>query len=369
MTTPVHIIIGTKAQFIKMAPIAYLMERARIRYRIIDLSQHGALTAGIISDFDLTPDIRFFQPAGTNVSSYGAAIRWTARSFRKIATPAKALRSELLLTGRPSFALLHGDTLSTLIGLCLAHRLGLEIGLVEAGLSSNRLLSPFPEEAIRRYVEKHVQLLFAAHDATERLRSRMLTGRIIDTKYNTGRDAFELMAGKLEPGAMSARKPFTVLTLHRAETISRRRRLKRLVHYLLSLADKLPLVRFYVHEPTQRALRRAGLTDLVERHPNIVTSSLASYKEFVQTLLQARFILTDGGSIQEEASYLGTPCLVLRRETERSHGIGVTARLTSLNAEEDIEFLQSVPVRAFQQRSEPELLASRRVLAALGVLE
>jgi UDP-N-acetylglucosamine 2-epimerase (non-hydrolysing) len=62
--------------------------------------------------------------------------------------------------------------------------------------------------------------------------------------------------------------------------------------------------------PTLRALHRAGLTQTVRRHPRIeMTPPLASYLDFVRALALARFVLTDGGSVQEEASYLGKPCL------------------------------------------------------------
>lgn len=368
MTYSVHLIIGTKAQFIKMAPLAFLMDQERVPYRILDLSQHGALTGQIVADFGLKPDIRYLHPTGANVSSYAAAVGWVARCAARLARPASRLRAELMIDDRPSVALVHGDTLSTLLGMCLAKRLGLETGLVEAGLTSGRLLSPFPEEAIRRQVEARVGFLFAAGEAAViGLERRGLRGKIVDTGYNTGRDAFLLMADRIDPTDHEAIEPHTVLTLHRTEVLTRKRRLATMIDHVLTLADHLPPIRFFAHEPTLRALDRAGLAEKVRRHPRIRMMSLASYPDFVRALVLARFVLTDGGSIQEEASYLGKPCLVLRRETERHHGLGTTARLTALNAYEDLAFLESVPVQEHKPTIRPALEASRAVLRGLGI--
>jgi UDP-N-acetylglucosamine 2-epimerase (non-hydrolysing) len=365
MPQSVHLIIGTKAQFIKMVPLAFLMHEKRVPYRIIDLSQHGALTGQIVADFGLKPDIRYLYPTGANVSSYAAALAWTAGCAARLARPADKLRAELLLDQRPSSALVHGDTLSTLLGMFLAKRLGLPTGLVEAGLTSDRLLSPFPEEAIRRHVESRVEYLFADSDTSvANLKKRGVSGKIVNTRYNTGRDAFLLTASRLEQ--TDPIEPYTVLTLHRSETLTRKSRLRTMIEHVLRLADRLPAIRFFVHEPTLRALRRADLIERIRRHPRIEMTPLASYPEFVRTLVLARFILTDGGSIQEEASYLRKPCLVLRRETERGHGIGTTARLTAFDIDDDVRFLESVPLEG-KPALKPTLEASRSVLQQLGV--
>lgn len=364
----VHLIIGTKAQFIKMAPIAFLLERDAVPYRLIDLSQHGALTGRILSDFGLNPSIRFLHPSGTNVSTYWDAVSWLTRCLRQLARPKEELRRTLLLPGDSPIALVHGDTLSTLLGTHLGMRLGIEVGLVEAGLSSGRLLSPFPEEAIRRHVEARASFLFAAGGTErQRLQQRGVRGVIIDTGYNTGRDAFHLVAGRLAAERTSQHAKYVVWTLHRAETISRKQRLTTYVRHVLALAERLPPIRFFAHEPTLKALAKAGLADEIGSHPRIRTAPLASYPEFVAELLGAEVVLTDGGSIQEEASYAHKPCLVLRAETEREHGLGTTARLTSLDVEEDLRFLSSMPKPVSSPTWSTSFEASRSVLSAIGV--
>jgi UDP-N-acetylglucosamine 2-epimerase (non-hydrolysing) len=334
-----HIVVGTKAQFIKMAPIARLLQERGWPYRILDLGQHGSITPGIVRDFDLRPDHVHVLPGGSTVATYPQAFRWVRALLARIATPRRRLTSELV--ARPAgYALVHGDTLSTLLGLYLARRIGLQVALVEAGLSSSRMFDPFPEELIRRHVEKRADMLFAPDsNSASRLEKRGLRGKVVDTGYNTGRDALLIMAG-LQSSRDQASCDFqAVLTIHRAETIGRATRLRAVIHHVIDLAPRIGPVRFFLHEPTRRALIRAGLLGELEGSCHFQLRPLGPYPEFTAALVRAKFILTDGGSIQEEASYLNKRCLILRRATEREHGLGTTAMLTTLDIDTDLRFL------------------------------
>ncbi|HVC36796.1 MAG TPA: UDP-N-acetylglucosamine 2-epimerase, partial [Gammaproteobacteria bacterium] len=133
---------------------------------------------------------------------------------------------------------------------------------------------------------------------------------------------------------------YSVLTLHRLETLSRRRRLERVIRYVMQLSETTGPIRFFLHGPTQRALARSGLLKLLENHPAFTLAPLKAYPDFIRQIVHCRFLLTDGGSIQEEASYLQKPCLILRQRTERRHGLQSNARLTSFNPASDSEFLK-----------------------------
>ncbi|MCB1054780.1 MAG: UDP-N-acetylglucosamine 2-epimerase [Acidobacteria bacterium] len=358
-----HLIIGTKAQFIKMAPIARVLQDEGSAYRILDLSQHGSLTAKILDAFDLRPELVHVLPTGKTVGTYGQMAWWALRACQRLMTPRNKLRKQLVHASAGT-ALVHGDTFSTLFGLHLARRLGLRVGLVEAGLTSGHLFDPFPEEAVRRHVERHADLLFPPDEASaENLRKRRLRGAIHNTGYNTGRDSLSLIA---RHGTATGPSPRTVLTLHRAETLARRMRLLQVLSHVQQLAERLQPISFFLHEPTRRALERHGLMAALATDTRFRLKPLADYPTFIQILMGASFILTDGGSIQEEASYLSTPCLVLRSTTERSHGLGTTAALMSEDPRHDLEFLESV-----ERRRRPlvpsncTLDAAKKVVAAV----
>ena len=79
---------------------------------------------------------------------------------------------------------------------------------------------------------------------------------------------------------------------------------------------------FILHKPTEVALRENGLLNLILKCKNITVLSRVNYFDFMKLLEGAQFVLTDGGSNQEELSYMGKPCFILRTHTERQDGIG-----------------------------------------------
>ncbi|MBW2543204.1 MAG: UDP-N-acetylglucosamine 2-epimerase, partial [Deltaproteobacteria bacterium] len=157
-----------------------------------------------------------------------------------------------------------------------------------------------------------------------------------NTGYNTGRDALALMVGSDE---VEVREGHPVVTFHRLETLTNRRRLERLIDVVVGVAGKVGKMKFVMHPPTEKALQKYELLTAITSSPFIECQPLERYEVFASHLAAAPFIMTDGGSIQEEASYLGKPCIVLRDQTERAHGIGQTARLTSWDADEDWRFI------------------------------
>jgi UDP-N-acetylglucosamine 2-epimerase len=364
----IHFAIGTKAQFIKMAPLMHLLEDARENYHLLDLSQHGNLTGKILSDFDLKPTITSLRNTKKSVTTYFQAISWFVCGIYQTVARRRHVRDRLFL-GQKGIVLLHGDTLSTLLGLYLAKSAGLKTALVEAGLSSGNLLDPFPEEWIRRHTGKKVDFLFPPDNISESwLKQRSFECPIINTAYNTGRDSLSLIVSRhaLEAGQFETDGKFGVVTLHRLETLSNKRRLARAIGHILCLAREIGPLKFYMHPPTANAMKKYGLMNEIEQSGHIELHDLEPYPQFISSLMKARFILTDGGSIQEEASYLMKPCLILRNRTERIDGIGDNAILASWDAEADAAFLRKKIDELSQPRTgESEMYASRVILKSL----
>lgn len=337
----IHFVIGTKAQFIKMAPLMHLLQENGTPYHLLDLSQHGSITGKILEDFDLRPTITHLGES-KSITTYTQAVAWLAHGFGQLLRGRSNLRRRLFLD-RGGIALIHGDTLSTLLGLYLAKVAGLKIGMVEAGLTSGHLFDPFPEEWVRRHVGKRVDYLFPPDSACAQwLHRRRYKGQIINTGYNTGKDSLALIR-RLHHGSVKPRhagEAYGIVTLHRLETLSSATRLRRSIEHIMHLATVLGPMRFYMHPPTERALQRIGMTEKLRSAKNIQIYGLAPYPEFALALSRSRFILTDGGSIQEEAFYLNKPCLILRNRTERGEGIGKNALICTWNAERDAAHLR-----------------------------
>ncbi|MGH2510235.1 MAG: UDP-N-acetylglucosamine 2-epimerase, partial [Ktedonobacteraceae bacterium] len=198
----------------------------------------------------------------------------------------------------------------------------------------------------------------------DRLRSRKLHGQICNTQYNTGLDALSLIIQKHDLMTKpSDAGTYSVLTLHRLETLSRGKKLRQAIQYAIRLADSIGPIRFFLHGPTQRALERHDLLKNLQDNPAFTLAPLLPYPEFMRQVLHCRYLLTDGGSIQEEASYMQKPCLILRNRTERRHGLDSNSRLAAFDEHRDLEFLRMAENKQPDFRLNLELSASRKILS------
>ena len=140
----IHVVIGTKAQLIKMAPIMRHLQDRSIEFNYISTGQHRSTMSDIHANFSIRgPDIRLYDgPDITSVLSmvvFGTRILWRTLLHR----------SAIFRQDGKGIVLVHGDTFSTLLGALMAKVARLNFGHVESGLRSFNLLAPFPEEIIR----------------------------------------------------------------------------------------------------------------------------------------------------------------------------------------------------------------------------
>ncbi|MBN1811541.1 MAG: UDP-N-acetylglucosamine 2-epimerase [Anaerolineae bacterium] len=246
------------------------------------------------------------------------------------------------MRGGGGICLIHGDTLTTLLSLLYAKRCGLKVAHVEAGLRSYHLLDPFPEEIIRLIAMRYSDILFAPSDwALENLHKMGYGGKSINAGGNTIIDTIRY-ARKHTDGGQRPSTPYAVATTHRVETIYSRPRMEKIVILLERIAAER-LVLFVLHEPTRQQLSRFGLYTRIMQNSSIRVLPLQPYLEFVNLLAGADFVVTDGGSIQEETYFLGVPCLIMRSKTERLEGLGENAYLAKFDAEQIDKFLQLLP--------------------------
>ena len=326
----VTVVAGTKAQLIKMAPVVAELTRRGIAFRLVDTGQHGDLAAGVAAVHGLPPADARLVPGTRGVDSLAGGLLWTIRVAALNLLPRATLRRRFF-GDREGIALVHGDTMSTLLATLLARRAGQRVAHVEAGLRSGSLVNPFPEEIIRILVMRLSAILFApSPEAMANLRRMGLSGRAVETGGNTCCDTLAEL--RRDPGPLPAgvETPFAVATLHRLETLVSRRRLASALRLIVEASRIVPVV-LVVHPPTARALARGGAARILEGG-RVRTIPLCGHGGFVAMLREAEMVLTDGGSVQEEAAVLGVPCLLLRRRTERPDGLGENVVLSGLDA-------------------------------------
>lgn len=224
---------------------------------------------------------------------------------------------KLLLKERPDLVLVYGDTNSTLMGALAASKLNIPVAHLEAGCRSfNRQM---PEEVNRVVADACSSFLFP-HDRVSY--NNLKREGIQDERiFFLGRPIYEAclrtkvlaeMTGFYQKLNLEQRK-YTIVTLHRAENTNNVERLRGIIKALNLIADDLAIV-FPIHPRTKKILEENSII----LSPKIQQLEPLGYLEFTNLLLNAKFVMTDSGGIQEETVIYNIPCLILREETEWS---------------------------------------------------
>ncbi len=310
----IHVFIGTKAQYIKTAPLLRLMDERGVEYALIDSGQHADIARVMRDELGVRePDVVVADDG--DISTIPAAVKWAARLSSRLVRSGR-LRDDVF-GGRGGICVVHGDTPSTLLSSLMAWRAGLRVAHLEAGLRSRNLLHPFPEELIRIFVMRFADICFApTADAVANLESSRHRGEVIALAGNTSIEA----VGYASKRALEHQVGPAVVTMHRVENLRNRKRVEGWITAVEKVARQFD-VRFVMHEPTRLALADSGGLERLEK-AGVEISPLVGHAEFVDLLRAAPLAIIDGGSIQEECGYLGLPTLLWRDRTEREHGLG-----------------------------------------------
>ncbi len=354
----IHVFIGTKAQYIKTAPLIRLMDARGVEYRLSDSGQHAALSVELRAELGVRPPDYVFA-ADRDVASIPAAVRWAGRLAGRLLSAAR-LREDVF-GGYGGICVVHGDTPSTLLSAAMARRAGLRVAHIEAGLRSHRLLHPFPEELIRVVVMRMANLLFAPDaDAVANLTAMGIRGEVVPLAGNTSIEAVRYAAA----GSMGRDGP-AIFTMHRVENLHRRARVEAFVE-LLERAAALGPIRLVMHEPTRAALE-GHLLDRIQS-AGVETVPLVPHTEFVGMLAAAPYVVTDGGSVQEECALLGVPTLLWRERTERANGLDHNVVLSRYRPAVVRSFLED-PDRRRRVPVLPDVNPSEQVLDRLVAMQ
>lgn len=223
-----------------------------------------------------------------------------------------------MLRRSPDLLIVQGDTSSALGASLAAFTAGVPIAHVEAGLRTHDPASPWPEEEYRTAIDGQADLLFAPTElAAENLRKEGAAGEIFVTG-NTGIDALLATEARLPPRTPNdGGLPRLLVTCHRRESWasgldSIAAALVELCRSGVARIDMLLHPNAHVAERMRRLLGGSANIHLLEP---------CGHEELVRRMRDADLVLSDSGGIQEEAPALGTPLLVLRRNSERPEAL------------------------------------------------
>lgn len=340
----IAIIIGTKAELIKTFPLMLELQKQKRDYWFIHTGQHPLGKA--CEDFGVKkPDFILSKEPNRSTKFWSkiklSTFLWCVKTTFEIRGIIKKLQ--------PKYVLYHGDTMNTAMAAAASSFVlnpfkKWKNAHLEAGLESGSLREPIPEEFTRQVIGRFTDILFAVSDGTvNNLKKRKLTfinGKIIKMG-NTIIDSSLFVYNEVKKQKKKVPKEdYVLINIHRHENLVNRKRLRAIVEILKGTNIKgiWPL-----HESTKHFLKKHGLLEEVEKIKNIEISPLIDYFDFIFLLANCKYLITDGGSIQEESLVFKKPCVLLRKKTERQEGLETGINfLTKLNVERTKKIIKDI---------------------------
>lgn len=328
--TRLMVVLGTRPEAIKLAPLV-LAARTRQNFDVVlcNTGQHRELTRQVLRLFRLVPDVDLdlmrHEQTPTDV---------TVRVLTHLNERIKAIR--------PDWVVVQGDTTTTFAAALAAFYQAIPVAHVEAGLRTDNIYSPWPEEMNRKLVSAIASLHFAPTDsAAANLRREGVSEERLTVTGNTGIDALKSVAARLftDPTLRAEARttessmglpiadadqarPYVLITGHRRESFGPG--IAAISHAIAELGARYPGHDFiYAVHPNPRVRDTVHAVLGRGRQQNIYLVPPLEYLLFVDLIARADLILTDSGGVQEEAASLGVRVVVLRDVTERTEGLAV----------------------------------------------
>ncbi len=313
------IVIGTKAELIKCMPIMLELQKQKKDYWFIHTGQHPLGKA--CEDFGVKkPDFIVSKEPKISTKFWSKINRISLFWFFQMIPKIRRLIKRI----KPEYVIYHGDTMSTAAAAIASSKLlnskktWKNIHL-EAGLRSSSLFEPFPEEISRQISDRFSDILLAVSDLTEKnLQKYKNKKRIIKTGNTIIDSAFISYNKAKKMKFKKSEGKYALINLHRHENLNNKERLGKIIEIIRNIKIKAiwPL-----HDNTAYFLKKYGLMGKIKKMENINIIPLTDYFYFIFLLANCEYLITDGGSIQEESLVLKKPCILLRKKTERLEGL------------------------------------------------
>ncbi|MGB7930382.1 MAG: UDP-N-acetylglucosamine 2-epimerase (non-hydrolyzing) [Terriglobales bacterium] len=299
-------IVGARPNFMKVAPVLNaLKDYANVTQILVHTGQHYDINMSDVFFQQLkipAPDVNLAVGSGTHAKQ-------TAEIMMRL--------EPIILERQPDIVLVYGDVNSTVATALVCAKLGVHVGHVEAGLRSfDRTM---PEEINRLVTDQLSELLFTpSEDGDENLRREGIPAERIFRVGNVMIDSLvRLLPAAQALKQTTATKPdgmperYALVTLHRPANVDDSVTLKSILDSLLEVTRDLAVI-FPAHPRTRKRIADFGLPT-----GQLCLLDPLPYLDFLGLQARATVVITDSGGIQEEATYLGIPCLTVRENTER----------------------------------------------------
>lgn len=318
------IVIGTRPEAIKMLPLLKVL-RGKKRYckvEVLVTGQHKELLKNVLSEFSITPD-------------YDLEVMREKQTLSELTSNILLNTQRIFIHQNFDAILVHGDTTTTLSVALAAFYHNIPVGHVEAGLRTNDLSAPFPEELNRQMVSRIAKWNFAP---TKLAKQQLIAENIKrDTIHITGNTVVDALYQNLEiidqnPVIKSSleqqiehslgfnwkENQFILVTGHRRENFGEN--FAEIFRTIKALATQHPNT-YFVYPLHLNPNVREPVNEILRGIANVKLTEPLEYKALLLLLRECFLVLTDSGGIQEEAPCLGKPVLVMREKTERPEAL------------------------------------------------
>jgi len=307
------IILGTRPEIIKMAPIIRECLIQKMDFSILHTGQHYSFNMDKVFFEELElPQVKYNLDIGSGMHG-----EQTGKMLIEI--------EKVLMKEKPDVVLVQGDTNTVLSGALAACKLGIKVGHVEAGLRSYD--KSMPEETNRILTDHCSDYLFAP--TTSAKRNLLNEGIPNDKIYVTGNTIVDAVEQNFEIAKKKVNvldklnlesKNYFLITSHRQENVDAIERFRGIFNGLKEIYNNFHLPIIYPIHP--RAKKR--ISEFQIKIPmGVKLIEPLGFLEFLQLEANARLVFTDSGGVQEETCILKVPCVTLRENTERPETLKV----------------------------------------------
>lgn len=335
-----------------MAPVLLALKNRKIPTELILTGQHKETMQQLADNFGLTDNPKYLY-TGPEISGIFAMLRWFTKLLSSVATRSPFDKNSQMI-------LVHGDTLSTLLGAVAGKRHHIPVAHIESGLRSYNIFHPFPEELTRIAVFNLCDIAYCPGEwAYSNMKKYCITK--VNTKANTLIDALQIaLKNAKDKPTLNPDTRYCVCSIHRFENIFFDKRLDFIVDQVIATSEKIKIL-FVLHPATRKQLIKHNLLTKLESR-NIELLPRMGYIDFISLIRNATFVITDGGGNQEELYYLNIPTILMRKTTERKEGIGENVTIADYNSEKiDLAITNALSTKKQRKITTPQTSPSELI--------
>jgi UDP-N-acetylglucosamine 2-epimerase (non-hydrolysing) len=308
-TKKILIVVGTRPNFIKITQFKkHALKYPDLDVKIVHTGQHydSKMSDIFFEQFNIVPDY-FLDISNESPLSQIASI---------------IIKLEELITQqfKANLIIAVGDVNSTLAAAITANKLRIKLAHLEAGLRS--FDNTMPEEHNRIVTDQLSDYFFVTEQSG--VTNLLNEGKKKEQIYFVGNTMIDTLVNfedKIKTSNILSKidvnpKEFVLMTMHRPSTVDTSKGLNKLIEVIEEISKRIKLV-FPIHPRTLKNLQDESILDRIKDNKNVILTDPLDYFAFQNLITNSKFIITDSGGIQEEATFLKIPCLTLRPNTER----------------------------------------------------